>query len=239
MHLAKVLLTNALFLNGDHYRDGSWVEKGLVAATMGGFRRLDNIQWLLEDAILRGIPGDIIETGTWRGGMMLYAALLLQHLGDHRTVFLADSFSGIPKYTDERSTPQDRWSHSIALLRENSPSMVRSYIGRLPLPSVHFKFLVGLFNETLPRAFHKGAFKDGFAVVRLDGDTYHSTMDAITVLYPLLHRGGFLMVDDYLDWAGCNTAIEEYRSRYNITDPVVPVYHEGTEQVRGVWWMKT
>lgn len=35
------------------------------------------------------------------------------------------------------------------------------------------------------------------ALIRLDGDLYESTIDAITALYPRLSIGGYLIVDDY------------------------------------------
>jgi hypothetical protein len=64
-------------------------------------------------------------------------------------------------------------------------------------------------------------------------------MDALKVLYPLLHPGGFVIVDDYIDWPGCRRAVEEYRGEHGITDPIVPIFHEARDFVRGVWWKKT
>ena len=51
----------------------------------------------------------------------------------------------------------------------------------------------GWFSDTLP-----GAPIDKLAVLRLDGDLYDSTTDALTNLYPKLSVGGFLIVDDYI-----------------------------------------
>src|ERR1700735_3002333 len=39
-----------------------------LAHTMIGRKRLDNIQFCIEEVIKLGIPGDLIETGIWRGG---------------------------------------------------------------------------------------------------------------------------------------------------------------------------
>ena len=38
------------------------------AHTMIGLKRLDNLQSCIEDVIAKQIPGDLIETGVWRGG---------------------------------------------------------------------------------------------------------------------------------------------------------------------------
>lgn len=39
-----------------------------VAHTMIGLKRLNNIQFCIEDVIRNKVPGDFIETGVWRGG---------------------------------------------------------------------------------------------------------------------------------------------------------------------------
>ena len=68
--------------------------------------------------------------------------------------------------------------------------------------------------------------------IRLDGDLYESTWDAVTVLYPKLSPGGFLIVDDYGAHPSCALAIEDYRAEHGITEPV--------EQIdwTGVFWRK-
>ena len=37
------------------------------AHTMIGMKRLDNLQFCVEGVLARGVPGDLIETGVWRG----------------------------------------------------------------------------------------------------------------------------------------------------------------------------
>ena len=54
------------------------------------------------------------------------------------------------------------------------------------------KFLVGWFKDTLP-----GAPIETLSVMRLDGDMYESTWQAIEALYPKLSPGGFCIVDDF------------------------------------------
>ena len=46
------------------------------------------------------------------------------------------------------------------------------------------RFLPGFFAETLPRAPI-----ESLAILRLDGDYYSSTWDALAALYPLLSPG--------------------------------------------------
>jgi hypothetical protein len=42
-----------------------------AAETMVGLRRLDNVQDCVIDVVSRGVPGDLLETGVWRGGVAI------------------------------------------------------------------------------------------------------------------------------------------------------------------------
>ena len=44
----------------------------------------------------------------------------------------------------------------------------------------------------------------------LDTDYYKSTKHELNHLYPLLIRGGVLIIDDYGTWAGVKKAVDEY-----------------------------
>src|ERR1017187_2662661 len=62
-----------------------------MAMSMVGMVRLDNLQFCIEDVIARGVPGDLIETGVWRGGsVILMRAVLAAHGVLDRTVWAAD-----------------------------------------------------------------------------------------------------------------------------------------------------
>src|SRR4051794_1556520 len=45
----------------------------------------------------RGVDGDIVECGVWRGGSSMLAAMTLAALGDRsRTLYMYDTFEGMP-----------------------------------------------------------------------------------------------------------------------------------------------
>ena len=46
-----------------------------------------------------------------------------------------------------------------------------------------------------------------------------STTEAFTKLYPGLSVGGFAIIDDYFD-TQCASAVEDYRARHGITEPI-------------------
>ena len=73
-----------------------------------GRKRMLQLQRAAEFVLERGIPGDFIETGVWRGGAcILLRAVLKAHGVTDRRVWLADSFAGLPP-PDPEHYPADR-----------------------------------------------------------------------------------------------------------------------------------
>ena len=65
--------------------------------TLLGRERLNNLQWCIEDVLKQGVPGDLIETGVWRGGACIFMRAILKAYEVHdRKVWAADSFEGLP-----------------------------------------------------------------------------------------------------------------------------------------------
>ena len=83
-------------------------------------------------------------------------------------------------------------------------------------------FLEGWFKDTLP-----DAPIDRLAVLRLDGDMYESTIEALDALYHKVSYGGFVIVDDYF-LPPCAKAVNDFRERYGITSPILPIDGWGT-----------
>ena len=166
--------------------------------TMIGRKRLDNIQQLMEQVIADGIPGDVIETGVWRGGATIFMrGVLAAHGVTNRTVWVADSFAGLPPPT----APQDAgfdFSAEVAPILAISQQEVEALFARYDLLDEQVKFLPGRFRDTLPSAPIQR-----LALMRLDGDLYESTMDALVNLYSKLSPGGYVIVDDYGDFPPC------------------------------------
>ncbi len=198
------------------------------AETMIGLKRLDNLQYCITEVLRQSVPGDLIETGAWRGGATILMKAVLKAYGDEsRRVWVADSFEGLPK-PDAKRYPADRgdshwtWSHLAVPLDE-----VKRNFSRYGLLDERVRFLAGWFRDTLPSAPIKR-----LAVLRLDGDMYESTMDALRFLYPKLSIGGFVIVDDYGAVPACKAAVQDYRLKQNITEPIIPI------DWSGVYWQR-
>jgi len=200
------------------------------AETMVGRKRLDNVDDLVRRAVDNGVPGDLVETGVWRGGVVILMRALLGELGEtDRTVWACDSFEGLPepdteRYPAEQNHVVEGWlDHLLAASLEN----VKANFARYGLLDDQVRFLEGWFRDTLPTAPI-----ERIAVLRLDGDLYESTMDALVHLEAKVSPGGFVIVDDYLSWEPCRMAVADYRSEHGIDAPIHEI------DWSGVWWQK-
>jgi len=79
---------------------------------------------------------------------------------------------------------------------------VKELFERYELLDDPVRFLKGWFRDTLP-----GAPIDRRAVLRLDGNLYESTTDALESLYDRPSPGGFVIIDDYKALAPCEMAV--------------------------------
>ena len=199
------------------------------AHTMIGRLRMRQLRHAVITALRDGVPGDLIETGVWRGGACVYMAGILRAFNQQaRKVWVADSFAGLPppdvdKYPDDAGD-QHYTMEQLAVSLDD----VRATFARYDLLADNVQFLKGWFSETLPTAPI-----EKIAVLRLDGDMYGSTWDAIEALYPKLSSGGFCIVDDFGAVEGCRKAVMDYREKHGITDPITEI--DGM----GVYWRKS
>jgi O-methyltransferase len=193
------------------------------ALTMIGRTRLDNLQQCMERVLSDDVPGDVIETGVWRGGATIFMrAVLRAYGGRQRKVWVADSFRGLPRPNAEKY-PADR-DYDLSMWRSLAVSAdeVRENFRRFGLLDERVVFLEGWFAETLP-----SAPIERLSLLRLDGDLYESTMDALVHLYPRLSPGGFAIVDDYFSAPPCRQAVDDYRRANAIEEEIVRIDWHG------------
>lgn len=213
----------------DSHRTGRHFKGRLKYATIGasmiGRARMDNLQIAVQTVIADRITGDVIECGVWRGGAMAFAKGVLDAHQDMRSVWLADSFQGLPPPTHAADTVDLRTSKYPMLAV--SQERVQALFERLGLLDDRVGFLVGWFEDTLPTAPI-----DQIAVLRLDADYFASTMTALEALYPKVSPGGFVIIDDYGVLEPAQRATDEFRAAQSIRAPLVDI--DGA----GVYWRK-
>ena len=188
-----------------------WPFSGL---TMVGLERLDDLQDCVESVIEDEVEGDLIEAGTWRGGAAILVRATLDSLGgDDRTVFLADSFQGLPAPGEAYPEDVDLDLSRVEFLSASAEE-VHSHFARFGLEQ-GIELVPGFFSETLPRLSGRR-----WSLVRLDGDTYEATWIGLDSLYAGLSKGGYLVIDDYGLIPECRAAVEDFRREHGITEPI-------------------
>ncbi|MCV7023713.1 class I SAM-dependent methyltransferase [Mycolicibacterium novocastrense] len=198
------------------------------AETMIGMQRLTSLQHCVETVLEDDIPGDLVECGVWRGGACILMRAVLAAYGDEtRSVWLADSFAGLPRpdaanFKADKGIRLDLFSGILGV----PESEVRANFERYGLLDERVRFLPGWFKDTL----HDAPIEQ-IAVLRLDGDLYESTIQTLDALYPRLSPGGYCIIDDY-SIPACRQAVSDYREKHGITADIVDI--DGT----GALWRK-
>lgn len=199
------------------------------AETMIGMCRLNNVQMCATEVLRAGVPGDFVEAGVWRGGASILMRAILAALGDtSRCVWVVDSFQGLPA-PDPSKFPADKGDRhwEVASYLSVPLATVKSNFERYGLLDEQVVFLPGWFKDTLP-----SAPVEKIALLRLDGDMYESTFEALTFLYPKLAPGGFVIIDDYGALPPCKSAVHDYRGSHGIDEEIRSV------DWTGVYWQK-
>lgn len=176
----------------------------------------------------RGIAGDVVECGVWRGGSALLAALTIRNTAptrkkrwfgsatDKRHYWLYDTFEGMTPPTGrdvdiegvaaatylQTYADDGKWCYA-------DEADVRQVFQTNGIAEADFRLVKGDVVQTLRQ--QKPA---RIALLRLDTDWYESTMAELEILYPLLSVGGVLIIDDYGHWEGARQAVDEYFARH-------------------------
>ena len=194
------------------------------AMSMIGLIRLNNVRALAERALTDGVAGDFVETGVWRGGTtILMRGILAAHQVTDRSVWVVDSFEGLPAPDVEQFPLDAMWPAEQGYLKVSLDD-VRANFDSLQLLDDQAVFLKGWFSETLPTAPI-----EQIALLRLDGDLYESTMDTLNNLYAKVSPGGYVIIDDY-NLESCRVAVDEFREKHAIASPLQVI------DWAGVWW---
>jgi O-methyltransferase len=187
--------------------------------TMTSFERLWAVLQAVRYVHARGIAGDFVECGVWRGGSSMAAAMAFVLAGDtRRTLHLFDTFAGMNRPTDDDrlvvsgARAMDKWletrtDEDASSWCQASLQDVRANLARTAYPADRIRLIQGPVEDTLRVAAH---VPDRIAILRLDTDWYESTRVELEVLFERVPSGGVVIFDDYGHWAGAKKAVDEF-----------------------------
>ncbi|MBI2095447.1 MAG: class I SAM-dependent methyltransferase [Candidatus Omnitrophica bacterium] len=183
--------------------------------------RMYNLYLATQYVASRGIPGDLVECGVWKGGSAMAMALTLLGMGDKsRTIYLYDTFEGMSRPSEKDvdyygNTGEAIW---VPELKEDHNAWAycpleeaRRNLVSTGYPEDKLKFVKGRAEETLAHTV-----PEKIAILRLDTDWYESTYQELVYLFPKLSPGGVLLVDDYGHWKGSKEAVDRYFKEKNV-----------------------
>ena len=191
------------------------------------YRRATMLEPLAAHVFEHDVPGDFMEAGVFKGGIaiVMTAMLLTEGVPKPRTMWMADSFRGLPALDTGRigdaqtagfvraETAKAKWHKGRFSVPERA---VRANLYRcVPMAANEpmVRTLPGYFNQSLP-----GPVKQ-LALLRVDADMYTSIMDVLERVYDLMAPGGFVVFDDY-KFPQAQRAIEDFRARRGIAAPL-------------------
>jgi len=151
----------------------------------------------------RHLKGDIVECGTWRGGVS--AAIAIAAPGHHSVLF--DSFEGLPEPKPVDGPSAIHWSAEVREYDNCSADEKFAHAAMARANVQDYEIIKGWFEDTVPKWATLGR---SISILRLDGDWYDSTMVCLQHLFPLVSPGGVIIVDDYFVWDGCARAVHAY-----------------------------
>jgi O-methyltransferase len=180
------------------------------------FEKLDRI----DEACRRtsGVEGDILEFGVALGGsgilMAKYAATPKRFVG-------FDVFGQIPPPTSDKDDEKSRSRYDIIQSGQSKGIRGAEYYGYrddlleqvsnsfaqygVPVDGQRVILHQGLFEDTLPTTNIQKV-----SLAHIDCDWYDPVALCLSFCADRLSSGGIIVIDDYHDYGGCRTAVDEF-----------------------------
>jgi O-methyltransferase len=177
------------------------------------------------ELVKRGIPGAFVECGVAQGGCSALMAMVARTDSLRRTMWLFDSFQGLPLPTAEDYDEGGRSTGThIQPLAEGACLGTKNQVETLlfekfALDRKSIFLIEGWFQDTLAA---QKAMIGSISLLRIDGDWYESTKCCLQTLYDSIEPGGFVIVDDYGVCFGCKRAVHEFLDDQGLNPQLIP-----------------
>lgn len=201
-------------------------EKNLTVVDIERTRSLAN---LCVDVIQNKVDGDFVETGVYKGGMIVLMAAINKIMKANKKIFVCDSFCGSPSRKNLLYDigENDREGEFCGTLEE-----VKQNLKDFELLDDNIIFIKGWFKDTL----HKGNSKiEKISILRFDGDYYSSTLEVLEGLYDKVSNSGYIIIDDY-GLKGCRDAVKKFLNSRNLNPEILSPY--GSWNILSDWAKK-
>jgi len=162
---------------------------------------LKGLYRLAREVERKGIVGDFVECGVYRGGSAAILGHALKRSTMARQLWLFDSFQGMPRPTEADGPSAPALEGDFVGDEENARRLLR----KVGAPLDRVKVVAGWFHETFPSVAIPRV-----ALLHIDADWYESVRLCLERFYDAVEPGGMVVLDDYFDWPGCKAALDDF-----------------------------
>lgn len=151
-------------------------------------------------------PGDVVEFGCYKGDTSVLFQKLLQKQAPDKTLWLYDSFAGLPAKTTEDSSAAGDQFKAGELFVSKKEVVTKFKKANLKLPVIKKNFFEDLDPvRDLP---------DEISFAFLDGDLYQSIKTSLKLVAPKMSENGVIVIHDYNnpELPGVTRAVDEFIS---------------------------
>jgi O-methyltransferase len=189
--------------------------------TMVSAEHLKYLEIIIKEVNDKNILGDIVECGVWKGGCSMWMMICQKNHNMLRNFYLYDTFDGMTFPDSNKDAKEavelynkitkgiyernyDKW-HNENKWAFAPIDFVKKNINLTKYDESKIKYVIGdvcaTLNTTVPLKI---------SILRLDTDWYNSTKKELDVLFPLVVKNGYIVIDDYYAWKGSTTATDEF-----------------------------
>ncbi len=191
--IIDVLSWSPYFAPWNHYSEINTMDKPKIAL----------IECIAREVYKNNINGSVAEAGVYKGWTARYINMFFPD----RKLYLFDTFEGFNKDDQERDDSRNLYNMKI----DYSKTSEELVLNRMYNPN---KCVIkkGWFPETTYN------IKDKFAFVRLDMDLYDPIYAGLQYFYPLMEKGGYIVVHDCRseNFDGARAALLDFCKEKNI-----------------------
>lgn len=189
--------------------------------TMVSVNHLNFLKSIITKINDENILGDIVECGVWKGGCSMWMMICQKKYNMARNFYLYDTFDGMTFPDSDKDSknavviynnikegvferPYDKW-HKEKKWAFAPIELVKTNVNLTFYDESKIIYVIGdvctTLNTTVPLEI---------SILRLDTDWYNSTKKELDVLFPLVVKNGYIIIDDYYAWKGSRTATDEF-----------------------------
>jgi len=159
---------------------------------------------------ISGLSGEIVECGVFKGvslsRLIKFRALLENPLS--RKIIAFDIFGEFPEARYKADVKKRRQFISEAGSKSINRDELICILKKLDLYK-NIELVAGNILKTVPRYVSRNRHLK-IALLHIDVDLYEATDICLKELYPLVVKGGIVILDDYGAFPGANKAIDDY-----------------------------